>query len=223
MRLNQYVASCTRLSRRSADLAIEEGRVRVGDSPGRIGQLIDDEAKVFLDEELLVPPAIKRYVLYHKPAGAVVSRVRQGEAPTIYELLGEAYIALNPVGRLDKDSSGLLVLSDDGAFIQRASHPSYGKLKVYELVLDRPVTARDLGFLRAGVLLEDGPSLVSVMASDGPRLTLGLTEGRNRQLRRTASALGYSVVRLHRIAFGALELGTLPIGETVVLEGEPSL
>lgn len=223
MRLNRYVAAASRLSRRGADDAIAASRVTVNGQPGVIGASVDDDATVTLDGRILNLPVDRIYVELHKPKGYVVSRNRQGSAPTIYDLLPPQLQSLNPVGRLDKDSSGLILLSNDGDFLNRAMHPSAGKEKVYELTLDRTVTPDAIKLLQHGVELEDGPSKVRVISSRGAELTVGLQEGRNRQLRRTAQAIGYVVRRLHRVRFGAVELGSLAAGEFRVSHEAPVL
>ncbi len=217
------MAAASRLSRRGADEAIAAGRVTVNGQPGVVGASIDDTATVALDGRVITLPLDRIYVELHKPKGYVVSRNQQGSAPTIYDLLPPELQSLNPVGRLDKDSSGLLLLSNDGDFLNRAMHPSAGKEKVYELTLDRPVAPAAIKRLINGVELEDGPSKVRVIGTRGAELTVGLQEGRNRQLRRTAQAIGYAVRRLHRVRFGAVELGSLAAGEFRVSGEAPVL
>lgn len=223
MRLNRYVAAASRLSRRGADDAIASGRVTVNGQPGIVGSSVDEISVIELDGQLLVYPTELLYVTLHKPKGYVVSRNKQGSAPTIYELLPTELQSMNPVGRLDKDSSGLLLLSNDGDFLNRAMHPSFGKEKIYELTLNRAVTPNDLKRLQQGIELEDGVSRVRVVSSKASDLTLGLQEGRNRQLRRTAEALGYRVKRLHRVEFGAVKLGDLQPGAFRASKEEPQL
>lgn len=223
MRLNRYVATASRLSRRGADEAIAAGRVTVNGQPGEVGATVDDAATITLDGQVLVLPTELIYVALYKPKGYVVSRNQQGQAPTIYELLPPGLQAVNPVGRLDKDSSGLLLLSNDGNFLNRAMHPSFGKEKIYELTLNREVTPNDLKRLQQGVELDDGISCVRLVDSKGADITVGLQEGRNRQLRRTAEAIGYSVKRLHRVQFGAVKLGDLRPGGYRVTGEEPKI
>jgi len=223
MRLNRYVATASRLSRRGADEAIASGRVTVNGQPGEIGATVDDAATITLNGQVLVLPTELTYVTLYKPAGYVVSRNQQGQAPTIYALLPPGLQAVNPVGRLDKDSSGLLLLSNDGNFLNRAMHPSFGKEKIYELTLNRKVTPNDLKRLQQGVELDDGISHVRLIDSKGADITVGLQEGRNRQLRRTAEAIGYHVKRLHRVQFGDVELGDLRPGSYRVTMEEPKI
>lgn len=223
MRLNRYVAAASRLSRRGADDAIASGRVTVNGQPGVVGSNVDEAATIELDGQMLVLPTELLYVVLHKPKGYVVSRNKQGSAPTVYELLPTELQAVNPVGRLDKDSSGLLLLSNDGNFLNRAMHPSFGKEKIYELTLNRPVTPNDLKRLQQGIELEDGVSRIRVVSSKAADITMGIQEGRNRQLRRTVEAIGYRVKRLHRVEFGAIKLGDLQPGAYRVSSEEPQL
>jgi 23S rRNA pseudouridine2605 synthase len=220
VRLNQYVASASGLSRRAADTAIAAGRVTVGGQPAGLGQRVPDGATVELDGKALKLPASFTYILLHKPVGYVTSRARQGSDPTVYELLPEQYRQLRPVGRLDRDSSGLLILTDDGSFILRHTHPSFAKTKEYLLELGRPLTSADAAKLEAGVQLEDGPSRVHVLDNQGRHVRAALGEGRNRQLRRTFGALGYTVAALHRGQMGTFGLGSLKAGKWRVISSE---
>ena len=119
---------------------------------------------------------------------------------------------LNPIGRLDKDSSGLLLLTNDGDLHQRLSHPSEQKQKVYSVALHKPLTSRDRQHIEKGVELEDGTSKLKLLG-EGKTWTVKMHEGRNRQIRRTFAALGHTVKTLHRISMGEFELGGLPAGQ----------
>lgn len=210
MRLNRLVAGRSGLSRRQADEAITAGRVKVGGQPGTLGQDVGPADPVTLDGEFL-PSQPLAYVVLNKPVGYVCSRRRQG-SPTIYELLPDKWQQLQSVGRLDKDSSGLLLLTNDGLLAEKLSHPRYAKLKTYQVRLDKPLAAEAVARLSRGIKLRDGLSQLQLGGSD-KSWTVGLTEGRNRQIRRTFKALGYEVVALNRTAFGSLELGNLAAGK----------
>lgn len=213
MRINQYVAAASGMSRRQADTAISDGRVTLDDRTATLGDTVSDKAKVELDGQPLAPLHTHTYIMLNKPAGYVSSRVRQGDEPTLYELLPPGHRTLRTAGRLDRQSSGLILLSDDGNFIHRLTHPSFAKSKVYELTLSRALTPADHSQLKKGVLLTDGPSRVTVVSAKARHVTVSLSEGRNRQLRRTFGALGYTVERLHRIEMGDYKLGPLKPGQ----------
>jgi 23S rRNA pseudouridine2605 synthase len=212
VRINQYIAAASGLSRRAADTAIAAGRVTVDGRPALMGESVEDGAEVRLNDQRLHLPTTHIYVMLHKPVGYVTSRAKQGSDPTIYDLLPPAHRRVRPVGRLDRDSSGLLLLSDDGAFIQHYTHPGFQKGKVYELELDRAITPGNIKRLEQGV---------KVAHAQGRRLALILSEGRNRQIRRTLGAVGYLVKRLHRTQVGPYQLGKLASGQWQAFEPEP--
>lgn len=213
MRLNRYIASANGMSRRAADDAIGDGRLRVNGKPGLLGQNVEASDSVTLDGEPITLPVAHTYVIFNKPISHVTSRVQQGDTPTIYALLPPELHRLRSVGRLDRDSSGLLVLTDDGDYAFRQTHPSFQKEKRYEVGLSSPLTPADAAKLRHGVALADGVSRLGLDDVNGCNVTVRLSEGRNRQIRRSFGALGYEVVRLHRTHFGALVLGDLQPGE----------
>jgi 23S rRNA pseudouridine2605 synthase len=210
MRLNQFLATHTNLSRRGADLAIVEKRVRVNDSLAEVGQQVDRTDRVELDGGLIADRQL-RYLIMNKPVGYITSRRKQDKSPTIYELLDRADLGLKPAGRLDKDSSGMLIMTNDGPLANQLTHPKYEKVKTYQVQLDRPLAAADRDRIRTGVRLSDGPSKLQVEGG-GRRLTVKLSEGRNRQIRRSFGRLGYRVERLHRLSIGRLGLDGLEKG-----------
>ncbi len=209
MRLNRFVALATGKSRRGADDLIAEHRIKVNDVIAQLGARLEPDDTVTLDGKSLVLPATTTIML-HKPAGYVCSRDGQG-SKTIYDLLPAELHNLNPVGRLDKDSTGLLLLTNDGELSQRLTHPSSQKEKVYQVELDKPLLSRDKAHMGKGVELNDGPSRLGLRGRD-KIWTITMTEGRNRQIRRTFEALGYKVIKLHRTNFGPYKLGRLKVG-----------
>ena len=214
MRINKFIAAASGLSRRAADQAIAEGRVLVNGQQPTPGQDVTATDTVLLDLTPLVAPTSAVTIVLHKPAGFVVSRNGQGSR-TIYDILPNEYHHLKPVGRLDKDSSGLLLLTSDGQLAQELTHPSHQKTKVYQVTLNKPLRAEDRQHIEAGVRLEDGPSkLALAKRSDEQSWQVTMHEGRNRQIRRTFEALGYRVTKLHRTQFGDFVLGALPGGAT---------
>ena len=154
--------------------------------------------------------------MLNKPENYVSSRKAQGDVPTLYELLPDEYKKLKTVGRLDKNSSGLILLTDDGDFAFSHTHPKFFKIKTYIITLDRalePLHQQEISDF--GIKLEDGPSKLFLTKLNDERTVwqVEMSEGRNRQIRRTFSALGYEVIKLHRIEFGEYRLGDLKAGE----------
>jgi 23S rRNA pseudouridine2605 synthase len=212
MRINKFVANSSDLSRRAADTAIADGRVLVNGHPPQAGQDITGHDKVTLDGRAITPTVKSITIMLNKPVGYVVSRDGQGSR-TIYDLLPAEYHRLNPVGRLDKDSSGLLLLTNDGQLAQELTHPSYHKIKVYKITLDHPLEPLHRQMITdIGVQLDDGPSklqLQRLQEGNDTAWQVTMHEGRNRQIRRTFAALGYTVQTLHRTVFGPYQLGNL--------------
>lgn len=217
MRLNKYIASSTTLSRRAADAAIAAGRVTINGKPAEQGTVVSTADIVTLDGKVITPLMTHTTVMLNKPVGYVCSRNGQG-APTIYDLLPNDLQHLQPVGRLDKDSSGLLLLTDDGDLANQLTHPRYGKTKVYEVILNKPLQPLHHQMISdIGVQLEDGRSqfAISQIERGNTEYQVTMHEGRNRQIRRTFAALGYTVTSLHRTRFGPYALGYLKPGETI--------
>jgi 23S rRNA pseudouridine2605 synthase len=219
MRLNQYIASASHLSRRQADDAIKAGRVTINDTTASLSHAVGDLDIIALDGNKLSPPTEIVYIMINKPTGIIVSRVHQDKTPTIYDILPQKYHNLISVGRLDKDSSGLLILTNDGDFVQRATHPSYEKIKTYEVTLNRQLSAADKSKLDHGVQLKDGSSYLGIENQLDKMVVVSLHEGRNRQIRRTFETLGYRITSLHRTSFGPYALGSLKPSEIAVIDG----
>lgn len=212
-RLNKYLALHAGISRREADEHIAAKRVTTNGKVASIGQRVTANDLVALNGKEIATKKAHTYVLFHKPTGYVCSRRQQGDTPTLYSLLPPAYHALKTVGRLDKDSSGLIILTDDGDFAHHMTHPSFYKIKIYQVELDKPLEPlHQQMIIDYGVALEDGVSkLIVEKTGEGYQVTMH--EGRNRQIRRTFAALGYTVTVLHRTQFGAFSVGTLATGE----------
>jgi 23S rRNA pseudouridine2605 synthase len=214
VRLNKFIAEQLAVGRRQADHFIEKGKVNVNGQAARLGQQIDPaEDVVTYDGKTLQAEVPLTYLTLNKPVGYVCSRKQQGDAPTIYSLLPEKYHHLKPVGRLDKDSSGLLLLTNDGDFAHRMTHPSFVKVKKYEVELDKPLEPLHRQMINDhGVQLDDGNSklkLERLGESGDTKWRVTMHEGRNRQIRRTFEALGYTVTKLHRTDFGDYRLDNL--------------
>ena len=186
-------------------VAVLGARVMLSDEIEVSGEKIATETKKYV------------YLALYKPIGYVCSRRPQGEYPTIYELLPREYFSLKPVGRLDRDSSGLILLSNDGDFAFRMTHPKFHKTKIYEIGLDHDLEPIHQQMIAEfGVTLEDGVSRLALMRlSDNDRRhwQVTMSEGRNRQIRRTFASLGYIVTALHRTTFGNYSLDDMKKGE----------
>jgi len=214
-RLNKYLAFQLGVSRREADNSIAAGHVKVNGTPAILGGRFEEGDTITFKGKSFQKKVAYTYLLLNKPIGYVSSRKQQGEVPTLYSLIPEQYHALKPVGRLDKDSSGLLLLTDDGDFAYNMTHPKFYKVKTYEVSLDTDLAPLHQQMISDfGIELEDGPSKLSLEKRDSAKDWLvTMHEGRNRQIRRTFSSLGYTVVDLHRISFGTYTLDTLKPGE----------
>lgn len=217
-RLNKFLAFHLGISRREADDLISAKKVLVNGEVAEIGRRIKPDDKVDVNGKPIQTNKSFTYIMLNKPAGYVCSKKQQGDNPTIYAILPEKYKSLKTVGRLDKDSSGLILLTDDGDFTHQMTHPSFVKTKIYHVSLNlelQPLHQQMISDF--GVMLEDGKSQLGLTRlSDDNRLGWEVTmhEGRNRQIRRTFSALGYEVVKLHRLNFGVYSLGDLETGKT---------
>jgi 23S rRNA pseudouridine2605 synthase len=215
MRINKYIALSLQISRRKADQLIEAGEVKLNGQTATLGNNVLPKDTVEYKNRTLQPPLLdstsRTIVLLNKPTGYLSSHKSQN-APTIFDLLPAKHQNLKIAGRLDKDSHGLIVLSNDGDFIHSLTHPKFKKDKIYRVKLSSPLNQKDLLTLTKGVQINE-PSL-SVFydlkaSADSKTLSLTLKEGRNRQIRRTLSALGYKVTDLQRIQLGPYKLSNL--------------
>lgn len=215
-RLNKYLATQLGISRREADTLIQAKHVRINGELAELGARFELTDHLTVKGKPLGNTVDFAYIALHKPIGYVSSRRQQGEWPTLYELLPKELHHLKPVGRLDRDSSGLIILSNDGDFHYEMTHPKFYKTKQYEVSLDHPLQPLHQQIIADhGIQLEDGPSQLILERVDDDRKDWLITmhEGRNRQIRRTFSALGYTVTRLHRTHFGAYTIYDLEEGE----------
>ena len=250
IRLNKFLAERLGVSRREADDLIAAGKVTINDDKAILGAKIDKNDKVCYNKWIVPFQADFSYLAFNKPIGYVCSRRAQGSTPTLYNLLPTKYQKLKTVGRLDKDTSGLILLTNDGDFAFQMTHPKFHKEKVYEVELNKPLEPLHQQMVSDyGVMLDDGPSKFTVIKDDSipsnqgefkdvttreltresrsdgyerrnsaeeitqNRYIVTLSEGRNRQIRRTFAALGYRVIKLHRTQFGKYQLNTLAPGE----------
>ncbi len=217
-RLNKYLALQLGISRREADILIDTGTVTVNDKPAIMGsRTTPGDSVVVAGKQLQKESVAYQYIAFNKPKGYVCSRKAQGENDTIYALLPPEYHRLKPVGRLDKDSSGLILLTNDGDFAYRMTHPKFKKTKIYHVRLDHDLEPLHQQMISdIGINLEDGVSQLTLMRLKDTlsrEWEVTMSEGRNRQIRRTFIALGYRVMRLHRVQFGNYLIGDMKKGE----------
>jgi 23S rRNA pseudouridine2605 synthase len=212
VRLVKFLAHGGVASRRKAEVIIANGRITVG------GEVVTDPARdvgegddVRVDGSPVGTEAHEVWAL-NKPAGVVSTAREPGERPAVVELV-DSPARLYPVGRLDAESTGLLLLTNNGELANRLTHPRYGVSKAYRAQLRKAPSDRDLRRLRSGVELEDGPTASAEVTRTGEReVEIVLREGRSRQVRRMVEAVGNRVVALQRIRFGSLQLGRLAEG-----------
>jgi 23S rRNA pseudouridine2605 synthase len=218
VRLAKFLAHAGVSSRRHAERLVTGGRVRVD---GRLvtdpARDVDDRNEIEVDGAFVRPEPLEYHVV-HKPAGVVSTAHDPEGRPKVIDMV-ESAARLYPVGRLDVDSTGLVLLTNDGALANRLMHPRYEVPRTYRARVAGGPSKRSLQALRSGVALEDGrtrPALVSVLTSPGRESMLEITihEGRNRMVRRMLEAVGHPVRELERVAFGPLELGRLRPGDS---------
>ena len=211
MRLNAYLSRAGVASRRKSDELIKAGRVRVNGEPGQLNTFVSAGDLVEVDGEPVAKQALA-HVLLHKPAGVVTTASDPQGRPTVVELV-EHEVKVVPVGRLDVDTTGALLLTNDGPLAHRLAHPRYGVEKAYEVETWKQPTDDVLRRLAEGVELEDGSTAPArVRRLSGARFELVLHEGRNRQVRRMVETVGHRVRHLHRSVYAGLTLAGLEPG-----------
>lgn len=218
VRLNRYIAQAGVTSRRKADELISGGKVKVnGEVVTELGTKIDPSDHVEVEGQVIQQQAFE-YVLLNKPKDTITTVDDERDRRIVMDLLDDQARARGvvPVGRLDRDTTGALLLTNDGDLTHRLMHPSYAVEKLYLVRTTAPVKPHDLDRLRAGVMLDDGEAKADRAAyvGDDPRAVgLALHEGRNRQIRRMMEALGYEIAALDRVEYAGLNLTKLRRGE----------
>ena len=218
MRLNAYLARAGIASRRGSDELIKAGRVRVNDLPGELNTYVHTGDRVEVDGEPVTAQALK-YVLLYKPAGTVTTASDPQGRPTVVQLVEQILERIVPVGRLDADTTGALLLTNDGPLSHRLAHPRYGVEKVYEAEVEGEPDEGALRQLAEGVDLEDGrtaPARARLLAPS--TIELVLHEGRKHQVKRMCEGVGHPVRRLHRSRYAGLALEGLEPGAWRELE-----
>ena len=215
IRLQVFLAMCGVSSRRNAEILIKQKRVRVNDEnicePFYLVEPSQDT--VTLDNKRILPRAYA-YILLNKPRGIITTKSDPHAPRTVIDILPRRYKHLNPVGRLDRDTEGLLLLTNDGEIAFRMTHPKFNINKVYTVCLDKPAHRRDVLALKRGLLLDDGKaSCKDVKVVTSSVLEITIKEGRKRQIRRMFASLGYRVIKLVRIREANLSLGNLAEGK----------
>ena len=226
MRLQKYLTSCGVASRRTAEKMIQDGRVSVdGVTVTEMGVQVEIGQDIRVDGKLVTPEPEKKYIMYHKPAGEVTTASDPEGRATVLDKFRDYPVRLYPVGRLDYDSEGLLLLTNDGALTDRMLHPSQEVEKTYLTRVSNELTPAEARRLENGVMVDGrrtARAKVKILGVKGLYTDILVTihEGRNRQVRKMVEQVGHQVVMLRRIRFGPLKLGDLPRGMWRELTGE---
>ena len=218
MRLQKYLASCGVASRRAAEKLIAEGHVTVdGKKITEMGVQVEDHQIICVDGKRVRPEGEKHYIMYHKPAGEVTTVSDPEGRATVLDRFRDYPVRLYPVGRLDYDSEGLLLLTNDGDLTERMLHPSMEVDKTYLARVSNQVTPEEARQLERGVMVDGRQTArakVHILSVQNlfTDMIITIHEGRNRQVRKMVEQIGHQVVMLRRIRFGPLKLGELPRG-----------
>ena len=221
MRIQKYLSACGVASRRAAEKMVEEGRVLINGKPAGTGAPVDPNYdRVTVDGRPVKLPKKKLYLMLYKPDGYVTTASDDLGRPTVMDLIQRDLTErVYPVGRLDYHTEGLLLLTNDGDFANRITHPSHRITKTYLALVKGGVKEKTLKTLRKGVLLEDGMTkpasarIDTIYDNATTLLELIISEGRNRQVRRMLEAVGHPVIGLCRTEVGGVRLGNLPYGK----------
>lgn len=226
VRLQKMLADCGIASRRKAEAMIADGKVRVNGVPAKIGDKVDPKKdKVSVDGKPVNAHVQEVYIMLHKPRGYITTMSDEMDRRCVAELVNGVPERVYPVGRLDRESEGLLLMTNDGEFANSITHPSLHMPKVYRVTVRPSVTEDQLTQMSVGMVIDGrktAPSRVSVLSQQPGRVVLEIVlhEGRNRQIRKMCEQLGLEVARLKRTAIGPLKLGMLQPGQWRMLTQE---
>lgn len=219
IRLQKYLSECGIASRRKSESLIEEGRVKVNGLRAQIGDKVDPRRDtVSVNGRKVVKAQAMRYLMLHKPRGFITTMSDEMNRKCVAELVQDCGARVYPVGRLDRESEGLLLLTNDGAFANAMMHPKRHVPKTYRVTVRPGVTEEQITQMTTGLMLEGrmtAPADVHIITKEEGRVVLEiiLYEGRNRQIRKMCEQLGLEVARLKRTAVGSVKLGMLPQGK----------
>ena len=219
VRINKYLANCELGSRRSVEKLISEGKISINDVICYdLSTKIDPEKDIVkIGHKKIDFKPQKLFIMLHKPRKYIVTKNDEFKRKTIYDLLPEFATNLHPIGRLDYDSEGLLLLTNDGDITNKIIHPSSKIFKTYKVIIKGKITLEKINLLRNGILIDDfktQPAKVFLKHSTDEKseLKIEITEGKNRQIRKMIEAIGHEVISLKRTQIGELKLDKLPIG-----------
>lgn len=219
IRLQKLLADCGIASRRKSEELIEQGKVRINGRVAAIGDKVDPRIdRVTVSGRKVNMPKQKRYIMLHKPRGYVTTMSDELDRKCVAELVEAVGVRVYPVGRLDRDSEGLLIMTNDGEFANAVAHPRNRVPKTYRVTVKGKVTEEQQAQLSSGIMLDErmtAPADVHTASRGEDRTTLEMTiyEGRNREIRRMCEQLGLEVLRLKRISIGKVKLGGLKYGD----------
>jgi len=222
IRLQKYISDCGYASRRKAEELILDGVVTVNGKKAQLGDKVDESSCVVrIHNKLIMPEKKKVYIMLNKPIGYLSSVTDDRGRKTVIELVSEVKERVVPVGRLDYDTEGLLILTNDGEFTYKVTHPKHQITKTYVARLDKVPSAKDLEELKNGVEIEDYIAKANDIKAIGEKkVEITISQGKNRQVRKMFDKIGCRVVKLKRISIGKLKLGNLKKGKWRYLSKE---
>ena len=220
IRLQKYISQCGIASRRKAEELILQGKVKINGKPAILGDKVTDKDKVFVNGKRIVAPRTKyRYIMLHKPRGFITTMSDEKGRKCVAELVRDVGERVYPVGRLDKDSEGMLIFTNDGEFANKIMHPRNSIYKIYRVTVRPSITEEQIEKLETGIEIDGrktAPAIVHVLVQDKEQnrvvLEMILHEGKNREIRKMCEAVGLEVARLKRTQIGGVKMGMLKQG-----------